>query len=264
MGQVAQTDGVEPEHVVQSVVQTGGDQQTVQEGVDAGADAVHASDAVADCDQSVEDDGPDEQQNHGHQNGDQTGSDCNEALAGEECQPVRQLGILELVVAGSADDGSQNADKGVAGDLLVCNVGSGTLFDVAHSADHTGVQQLLHHQEADQTGQTCGTIVVSKADSGTDGKQPCHVIDQSAACLDEQEADGVCCAGSCALGTHNSGSQSVADAHQDAADRQHSDGKHQSFAQFLEILHHKTHSSLKNVCVYRRLWLQAVHSSVTE
>ena len=102
MAQVAQTDGVEPEHVVQSVVQAGGDEQTVQEGVDAGADAVHASDAVADCDQSVEDDGPDEQQNNGHQNGDQTGSDCNEALAGEECQPVRQLDILELVVAGSA------------------------------------------------------------------------------------------------------------------------------------------------------------------
>ena len=43
--------------------------------------------------------------------------------------------------------------------------------------------------------------------------------------------------------------QSIAETHQDAADRQHSDGKHQSFAQFLEILHHKTHSSLKNVVV---------------
>ncbi len=101
VGQVAQTDGVEPEHVVQSVVQAGGDQQAVQEGVDAGADAVHASDALAQSDQCVEDDGPDEQQDNGHQNGDQAGSNCNEALAGEECQPVRQLDILELVVAGS-------------------------------------------------------------------------------------------------------------------------------------------------------------------
>ena len=42
---------------VQSVVQAGGDQQTVQEGVDAGADAVQASDAVADGHQCVEDDG---------------------------------------------------------------------------------------------------------------------------------------------------------------------------------------------------------------
>ena len=47
VGQVAQTDGIEPEHVVQSVVQAGGDEQTVQEGVDASADAAHASDAVA-------------------------------------------------------------------------------------------------------------------------------------------------------------------------------------------------------------------------
>ena len=82
-------------------MQAGGDEQTVQEGVDASADAAHASDAVADCDQSVEDDGPDEQQNNGHQDGDQAGSNGNETLAGEECQPVRQLDILELVVAGS-------------------------------------------------------------------------------------------------------------------------------------------------------------------
>ena len=253
MAQVAQTDGIEPEHVVQSVVQAGGDEQTVQEGVDAGADAVHAGDAVADCDQSVEDDGPDEQQNNGHQNGDQTGSDRNEALAGEECQPVRQLGILELVVAGSTHNSGQNADEGVAGDLLEGNVGSGALFQGAHHADHAGAQQLLHHQVADQTGQTCGTVVVSQADSGTNGKQPCHVIDQSAACLDQQEADGVSCTGGCSTGNaHNARSEGITKTHQDAADRQHSDGKHQSFAQFLEILHHKTHSSLKNVCVYRQ------------
>ena len=265
MGQVAQADGVEPEHVVQSVVQAGGDQQTVQEGVDASADAVHASDAVADGDQCVEDDGPDEQQNNGHQNGDQTGSDCNEALAGEECQPVRQLDILELVVAGSAHNSGQNADEGVAGDLLEGNVGSGALFQGAHHADHAGAQQLLHHQVADQTGQTCGTVVVGQAHSGTNGEQPCHVIDQSAACLDQQEANGVCCTGSCCTGNaHNARSEGIAKTHQDAADRQHSDGKHQCFAQFLEILHHKAHSSLRNVCVYRRLWLQAVHNSVIE
>ena len=95
--------------------------------------------------------------------------------------------------------------------------------------------------------------VVSMADSGTDGKQPCHVIDQSAACLDQQEANGVSRAGGrCAGNAHNARSEGITKTHQDAADRQHGDGKHQSFAQFLEILHHKTHSSLKNVCVYRQ------------
>lgn len=197
--------------------------------------------------------------------GDQTGSDCNEALAGEECQPVRQLDILELVVAGSAHDSGQNADEGVAGDLLEGDVGSSAFFQVTDHADHTGVQQLLHHQEADQTGQTCGAVVVCKADSGTNGKQPCHVIDQSAACLDQQEANGVSCTGGCSTGNaHNARSKGITKTHQDAADRQDRDGKHQSFAQFLEILHHKAHSSLRNVCVYRRLWLQAVHNSVIE
>ena len=71
MGQVAQADGVEPEHVVQSVVQAGGDQQTVQEGVDASADAVHACDASANGDQCIEDDGPDEQQSDRNNDGDQ-------------------------------------------------------------------------------------------------------------------------------------------------------------------------------------------------
>ena len=114
-----------------------------------------------------------------------------------------------------------------------------------------GRQQLLHHQVADQASQTSGTIVViSQTNSGTNGEQPCHVIDQSAACLDQQEANSVSCAGGCSTGnTHDTRGQSIAKAHQDAADRQHSDGKHQSFAQFLEILHHKTHSSLKNVVV---------------
>ena len=53
-----------------------------------------------------------------------------------------------------------------------------------------GKENRFFGRSDDQTGQTCGTVVVSQADSGTNGKQPCHVIDQSAACLDQQEADG--------------------------------------------------------------------------
>ncbi len=120
------------------------------------------------------------------------GHDGNEALAGEECQPVRQLGVLELVVAGSTDDGGQDADEGVAGDLLESDVGTVPSSSVRTSADNAGAQQLLHHQEADQTGQTCGTVVVvGQTDSGADGEQPCHVIDQGAACLDQQETNGI-------------------------------------------------------------------------
>ena len=87
----------------------------------------------------------------------------------------------------------------------------------------------------------------------------------SAACLDQQEANGVSCTGGCSTGNaHNARSKGITETHQDAADRQDRDGEHQCFAQFLEILHHKAHSSLRNVCVYRRLWLSAVHNSVIE
>ena len=100
VGQVAQADGVEPEHVVQGVMQTGGDQQAVEEGVQTGANAAQADDAVAQQNQSIEDDGPDEEQDDGNNDGNQAGDDGHAALAAEEGQPVRQLGALELVVAG--------------------------------------------------------------------------------------------------------------------------------------------------------------------
>lgn len=76
-------------------MQAGGDQQTVQESVDAGAeDAVQTNDAVADGNQRTEDDGPDEQQDNGNHDGNNGGRQTvNAALAAEECQPVRQLGI---------------------------------------------------------------------------------------------------------------------------------------------------------------------------
>ena len=75
------------------------------------------NDAVAEGNQRTEDDGPDEQQDNGNHDGNNGGHDSNAALAAEECQPVRQLGILELVVAGSTDDGGQNTDERVASNL---------------------------------------------------------------------------------------------------------------------------------------------------
>ena len=241
MFQVAQTDGVEPEHVVQGVMQTGGDQQTVQESVDAGADAAHLGNAVAEGNQNAEDDGPDEQQNDRNHDRNDGGHDSNAALAAEECQPVRQLGVLKLVVAGSTDDGGQDADERVAGDLAESNVIDGAFFQRADSADNAGAEQLLHHQEADQTGQTgSAVVVVRQTHSSADGEQPSHVVDQGATGLDQQETESIKETGSCALSTHNSGSESVTDAHQDTADRQRSNGKHKSFTELLQILHHKS------------------------
>ena len=69
-------------------------------------------------------------------------------------------------------------------------------------------------------------MVIRQTDGSADGEQPCHVVDQGAAGLDQQETYGVSSTGGRALGTHNGGSQSVTNAHQDTTDGQSSYGKH--------------------------------------
>ena len=60
-GQVTDTDGIKPEHVVQRVMEAGGDEQTVQESVDTNADHVQTLDGVAHSDQSAKDHRPGEE-----------------------------------------------------------------------------------------------------------------------------------------------------------------------------------------------------------
>ena len=68
--------------------------------------------------------------------------------------------------------------------LLKSNVIDGAFLQRADSADNAGAEQLLHHQEADQTGQTgSAVVVVRQTHSSADGEQPCHVVDQGAAGL---------------------------------------------------------------------------------
>ena len=160
MGQIAQADGIEPEYVVECVVQTGRNQQTVKECIDAGADAFHADDAFANSYQSAEDDRPYEQQNNGYENGNQTGYDGNAAFAAEECQPVRKFRVFETVVARRTNDACDDRDKDVLDliererlDLIVC--------DGRHQrSNNAGAQQVGHHQPGYQTGQCRGTLTV--------------------------------------------------------------------------------------------------------
>ena len=208
-------------------MQAGGDQQTVQESVDAGANAVHLGNAVAQSNQNAEDDRPDEQQNDRNNDGNNGSHDSNAALAAEERQPVRQLGVLELVVAGSTDDGGQDTDEGVAGDLAESNVIDGAFFQGTDSTDNAGAEQLLHHQEADQASQTGRAVmVIRQTHSSADGEQPSHVVDQSATGLDQQETNGVRSTGGSTLSAHNGGSERITNAHQDTTDGQRSYGKH--------------------------------------
>lgn len=82
-------------------------------------------------------------------------------------------------------------------------------------------------------------MIVSEANGCADGEEPSHVIDESAACLDEQEADGVGRAsGLSTRNAHDAGGEQIANAHEDASDGKRRDGKHQRFAELLEVLHH--------------------------
>ena len=245
VGQIADADRVKPEDVVQRVVQAGGDQQAVEEGVETRADAAEADDPVAEGDQSVEDDRPDEDQNDRDKDRDHAGDDRHAALAAEESEPVRQFGALEFVVAGGADDRGQDADEGVAGGFLEGDVGRGVFFQRDDRADDGGVEQLGHHQVADEAGQRRGAVVVvRKADRRADGEQPGHVVNQGAARFNQDKADGVRKAGSgCVADAHRGRGQRIAQAHQDAADWQRGDRQHQCLAELLQKFHHIEYSS---------------------
>ena len=111
-------------------------------------------------------------------------------------------------------------------------------------------------------------MIVGKADSGADCEQPGHVIDKSAACLDEQETGGIGKTGSVTGSTHDCGSEQVAHAHKNTCDGKRRDGKHQRFAELLEVLHHMVSpptflsllptSPMSAPCAYRLLRLPAL------
>ena len=95
------------------MVHADGDQQAVEEGVEARADGAHAGDAFAQGNQSAEDERPDEQQDDRSHDGNDRGGHGHKALAAEEGQEVGQLHVLKAVVGESADQAAQDADEGV-------------------------------------------------------------------------------------------------------------------------------------------------------
>ena len=223
-------------------MQTGGDQQTVEEGVQTGANSIHASDTLTQSNQSAEHHGPHEQQDGRNHNGDHASHDGHAALAAEEGQEVRQLGVLELVVAQTTDQTGQDADEGV-GDLGESHiVGASGIDDTlsiqrqhvgSNGGHHIGVQQAGDHQPRGQSSQTSSAIlVISHTNADTDGKQNSHVVDQSATGLDQEETNNLESALNGAA-LHSIGAESVTDTHQDTADRQSCHGQHQCFAETL-------------------------------
>ena len=200
--------------------------------------------------QHTEDHGPHEQQDHGNDDGNQTGDNGHAALAAEEGQPVRQLGVLELVVAQTGDQTSQDADEGVGnlGESHIVGAGGGdnTLsvhgqHERSHGTNSSSAQQVGDHQPGHQTSQASGAfLIVGHTNGNADGEQDGHVVDQSATGLDQEETDGIAqTRSSIAQGLshsaahHVGGAEPVTDTHQNTTDGQHGHGQHQGFAETL-------------------------------
>ncbi len=227
-GEVAETDGVKPEYIVQSVMQTSGNQQTVQERVDTCANSAQALDAVAHSNQRTENDGPYEQQNGGSNDGNHSRYNGDGAFAAEEGQHIGELGALELIVAKRTDETSQNANEGIRDfgeSNFICLVGDHAR---RNGADHGNAEQVCNHQPGDETGQTGGTVVfVGKANGHAHREQDGHVVNDSAAGFDQEEAQDIPeAAGGSVRNAHNAGSNGVAQTHQNAADGEAGHGQH--------------------------------------
>ena len=120
-----------------------------------------------------------------------------------------------------------------------------TIYTRSFGQDGAGSQQGGDHQVGDHTSQAGSAVVVlSQANANTDCEQDSHVVDQGCTSLDQENAENVCKAFSCAGSTHGSGSQGVAQTHQNTTDGQCSNGQHHSLTQLLQMFHHKKISSL--------------------
>ncbi len=82
--QITQTNGVKPKYIVKGVVQTGGDQQTVQKCVNTCTNSIDAYNSIANSNQCTKDDRPYKKQNCGNDNGNKAGHNGNRAFSREE------------------------------------------------------------------------------------------------------------------------------------------------------------------------------------
>ena len=218
---------VEPEHRVQGVVQTDRDQQTVEEGVDAGTGGAHADDGFTEVHQATIDNRPDGHQDEGDNDHDNGGHDRHQTTAGEEGQRLVQLDAAEAVVQLSRDDTAEDADE------LVADLGKGCRHLVGRDTLDLGngarAQQCGDHQEADQTGQRGGTVfILGHAIGNTHGKQHGHAVDDGGTRLDQESCDRTSTAPAVRVNP-------IANPHQDRCGRQYRYRHHQGTADLLQI-----------------------------
>ena len=224
LGDVVNAGKVEPEHVVEGVVQTRGDEQTVEEGVDAGTDRAHAHQGLAEGDQTVVDQRPHEQQHQGNDRHQRGGQNRHAATAGEEGQEVGQLGLAEAVVQRTGHAADHDAEEHV---LVADGAGSkgGRRVLGVEAQKHRGrAHDRGDGHETDQTGQGRGAVLVTgHADGHANGEQQAQIVEDRRTRLAQIGGDDV-------AATPTARIDPIADAQEERRGGQAGDGQHQRAA----------------------------------
>ena len=200
---------------------TDGDQQTVQEAVDTGANSTQTQDSFANAYQEAIDNGPYKVQGNASDQGNDHRHNRHKATTGKEAQEVRHIDLIELVIRPSGDQTAENADE------LVVNLAESSRnlgsVNTHNGSDNANAQHGLNSQPGNDSSQSGSTfLILGHADSNTQGKQDSHVINQNAASLNQQQSQQ-------AIGAPAGGVDPVTNTHEQAADRQASHGEHQGF-----------------------------------
>ncbi|CRQ64570.1 hypothetical protein PAERUG_P47_London_12_VIM_2_12_12_01943 [Pseudomonas aeruginosa] len=193
----------EPHQVVEDVVQPGDDQQAVQHAEGEGAEAAAFQHELAEAVDALLQRWPDHPEQQAQADRADPGGDRHEAAAAEERQVFRQLHVLEAVIQGASHQAADDAGEHAHVDARI---------------DH--LEHRDHHQVADGAGEAGGAIVVaSETDGDADGEDQRQVgEDRLAGVVDQRNVEQV----------------DVAQAQQQAGDRQDRDRQHQGAAQALQ------------------------------
>ena len=127
-----------PEGHVEDVVQTEGDQGTLDAAVDKGSEQTRSLDDAAQSEDHVLDDGPHDIEDSAGHNTEDHADDRDETCAREEGQRIRKLGLIELIAElRGAETGDDTAEHTHLQGLDAKHGSDGALFHVrSHSAVH--------------------------------------------------------------------------------------------------------------------------------
>ena len=129
-----------PEGHVEDMVQTEGDQGTLDAAVDEGSEQTRSLDDAAQSEDHVLDDGPHDIEDSAGHNTEDHADDRDETCAREEGQRIRKLGLIELIAElRGAETGDDTAEHTHLQRLDAKHGSDGALFHVrSHCAVHDG------------------------------------------------------------------------------------------------------------------------------